>query len=255
MDLLREVEAIVAEAGRQALLSWGNVQAELKPDETSVTEVDRRTEDFLAEKLTALLPHSLFAGEEQGRRGTTDGSDIWVCDPIDGTLNYVHGLPHWGISAGLLRDGEPVLGVVHCPVLGVTYSAAEGMGARRNGKLIRAVSPNRLIHEDLLCMSTNALKALDVASMVCRIRCLGSIALELCLVAEGHAIGAIGLGEGIVDLAASLCICKEAGAESAYLSGASLKAGELLQEWRTSQPFWVGTHAARALLDGMVKPR
>jgi len=255
MSLLREVEAIVTEAGREALRSWGDIRPELKADETYVTEVDRRTEDILAEKLTALLPHSVFAGEEQGRRGSSDAAEVWVCDPIDGTLNYVHGLPHWGISAGLLKDGEPVLGVVYCPVLGITYSAAAGAGARRNGKPIRAVSPERLIHEDLLCLSTNALKALDIGGMVCRVRCLGSIALELCLVAEGHAVGAIGLGEGIVDLAASLCICKEAGAESAYLSGASLKAGELLKEWRTSQPFWVGTTAARALLDGMIKPR
>lgn len=253
--LLSKVQQLVEVVASEALHTWGTAEPETKADETFVTMVDRRNEDRLATELTSLLPGSVFAGEEAGRRGDTDAGLVWVCDPIDGTLNYVKGLPHWCVSVGLLEDGVPVLGVVHAPVLRATYAAAAGAGATLNGRKLEAVAPARLIHEDLICASTNALHTLDFAEIPCRIRCLGSIALEACLVAEGRAVAAIGLGEGIVDLAASLCICGEAGAQARYLFNGPLEAAQLMNAWRTREPFFLGSEAVWGLLNGAVAVR
>lgn len=252
--LLSRLEALVREAGQAALGHWGAIAAETKADSSLVTEVDRRTESFLADSLTELLPGSDFAGEEYGRRGA-NGILTWICDPIDGTTNFVRGLPHWCVSVGLLHEGNPVLGIVHAPALGLTYAALAGCGACCNGRPLQAGTPTELAYEDLVCVSTSALKTLDTSRLVCRLRCLGSIALEMCLVAEGKAVAAIGIGEGMHDLAASLCICGEAGAGTYHLDGSSLDVGALLDRWRTTSHFVVAASAALRLLGDVISVR
>lgn len=242
--LLEGASGLVVEAGRNALGRWGSVGAECKADATLVTAVDRENEEFLAKSLVRLLPGSRFAGEEGGIRSGPEqpghvptAEDVWVCDPIDGTTNYVMGLPHWCVAIGLLRNGRAELGAVYAPVLDRLYTAARGQGVWCNGVPIRSTGAAEVEHEDLLCLSTGALRALHMPNLICRIRCLGSIALEVCLAAEGRAIGAVGLGEGIVDLAGAMCICDEAGCSVAYLDGRSVDPTELLTQWRTREPF------------------
>lgn len=254
-DLLEGVRAAVVEAGDRALSLWGRVAPELKEDETFVTDVDRATEDFLADRLTSLLPGSAFAGEERGLRALAESGALWVCDPIDGTVNYVRGLPHWCVAAGLMYGGSVVLGVVYNPVLRETYWAGTRLGAWRNGERIRTLHPKALAREDMLCASTGALQEVALDELVLRIRCLGSIAMELCLVADGRAVAAVGCGEGIADLAACLCLCAEAGAEATDLSGHRVDPLVLLEQWRTRRPFLVASETARGLLLPLLKLR
>jgi len=244
--LLRQASDCVVEAGDRALKRWGAVAAETKADSTLVTDVDRDVEAFLHERLRDACPGAGFVGEEAGRRLPASSNVTWVCDPIDGTTNFVAGLPHWCVSLALLEGNEAVLGVVYAPVLGLLYQSLAGEGATRNGAPIRVADSSTLQHEDLLCLSTNALKTLRTSGLLCRLRCLGSIALEMCLVADGRAIGAVGIGEGIVDIAASACICAGAGAPTRYLDGAPLDLGVLLSDWRTARHFVTASDVAMA---------
>jgi myo-inositol-1(or 4)-monophosphatase len=246
MDL-EPVKRLVAEAGQRALREWGTIAAEEKADRSLVTAVDRDTENFLAEGIARLFPDAGFAGEEYGLRAN-GRRDVWVSDPIDGTTNFVRGLPHWCVSLGLVQGGVARAGVIYAPALDRMYWSERGAGAFCNGERLRALDPECIEYEDLLCVSTSALKTLAMCQVDARLRCLGSIALELCLVAEGRAIGAIGLGEGITDVAAAMCLCTEAGSSFAYLNGDELTAESLLAEWRTRRHFVCAGQRMRALL-------
>jgi histidinol-phosphatase len=98
-----------------------------KPDLTPVSDADQAVERAIRDRLEAERPADAFFGEESGARGT--GPRQWVVDPIDGTANYVRGVPVWATLIALLEDDEPVLGVVSAPALGARWWAAVGEGA------------------------------------------------------------------------------------------------------------------------------
>jgi histidinol-phosphatase len=100
---------------------------ETKPDSSPVTEVDRSVEAAVRELIAAERPGDAFIGEETGSTG--DGRRKWVLDPIDGTVNFIRGIPVWATLLALQVDGEVVLGVVSSPVLGRRWWAERGQGA------------------------------------------------------------------------------------------------------------------------------
>ncbi|MEP6851936.1 MAG: histidinol-phosphatase [bacterium] len=100
---------------------------EAKPDLTPVSDADRAAEQLLRTELQAERPDDAVAGEEFGATGS--GPRIWVLDPIDGTKNFVRGVPVWATLIGLLDDGDAVLGVVSAPALGRRWWAARGLGS------------------------------------------------------------------------------------------------------------------------------
>ncbi|MCB4769721.1 inositol monophosphatase [Ancylobacter sp. Lp-2] len=97
-----------------------------------VSEADRGIEAWLRRQIARQFPLDGIVGEEEA---TTEGSSgfVWVIDPIDGTMPFLVGQPNWTVSIGLARDGEPVAGAIHAPMLRETYTAAAGGGARLNG--------------------------------------------------------------------------------------------------------------------------
>jgi histidinol-phosphatase len=131
-------------AGALALERFrGSVGARRKADGTWVTEADEAAERSLREAIAGRFPEHNVHGEEEGRLGADGGPPVagaptWILDPIDGTHNYVDGVPIWATLVALAVDGEPVVGVVEAPALGETYAAARGLGARLNGEPIRA---------------------------------------------------------------------------------------------------------------------
>lgn len=105
-----------------------------KADSTEVTDIDRAAEDAITRILTRDGDVAIF-GEEYGRRGSSIGP-LWVIDPIDGTSNFVRGVPVWATLIALVDDGTPVLGVVSAPALGRRWWASRGGGAFANGNRI-----------------------------------------------------------------------------------------------------------------------
>lgn len=119
---------LVAMARFQAL----DLRVETKPDRTPVTDADRSVERVIRERITAARPQDAFLGEEFAATGATGAGAAgrqWIVDPIDGTANFLRGLPTWGTLIALAVDGVPVVGVVSSPALRRRWWGATGLGA------------------------------------------------------------------------------------------------------------------------------
>ncbi len=129
-------------AGNEATSRYGpTAAARQKADGSWVTEADEAAEAVVRRSIAAQYPDHNVLGEEEGLRSASggeavDGAPTWIVDPIDGTHNYMAGIPIWGTLIGLRVDDEMVLGIAHAPALGETYSAARGLGAHMNGSPI-----------------------------------------------------------------------------------------------------------------------
>jgi histidinol-phosphatase len=132
-----------------------NFTVDLKANQTEVTEVDRGTETLIMDLIRAQRPHHAWYGEEHGSGG--DGEYTWVIDPIDGTSNFVRGVPVWATLIGLVhRDRGPVLGVVSAPAMATRWWGYEGSGAFCNGHAIHVSDVTSLYDSHLSITANNA---------------------------------------------------------------------------------------------------
>src|SRR5947209_613224 len=133
-------EAAVAAAGKGGALALGyfdrGLAVEWKHDQSPVTVADRDAEALLRRELLGRFPHDGFLGEEHGEQPGTTGFR-WIIDPIDGTRNFVRGIPIWATLVGLEYQGEPIAGIAEVPALRQTFRALRGDGAYRDDVRIR----------------------------------------------------------------------------------------------------------------------
>ncbi len=189
-----------------------------KADNSEVTEIDRNTETAITSVLREAFPEFGIYGEEHGTSGPTDAEFVWVIDPIDGTTNFVRGVPVWGSLIALVQNSVPVLGVVSAPALGMRWWASAGEGAYFNGTRINVSTVNHIAEAHVSTTPNKgwgkvgglpALQQLQVDSL--RSRGFGDFWQHM-LVAQGAidvAIDAIGLAP--YDNAAIYPIVQEAG--------------------------------------------
>ena len=220
----RWTETIVKEAVQIAddMANAGTMNRRQKPDGSTVTDIDQTVERFLRNALLQKFPNHAVLGEEFGREAKNDdpNAPLWAIDPIDGTTNLASGLPHWGISVGLVVQNAPVVGVLAFPRLNETYSACLGAGATRNGVLLPQLSPGGPTQwENTYAVCSHSARHMDFARVPARLRVFGSAALELCWVAAGKLAGAQSIGTSLYDVAAGACLAQEVGAEMGWLSG------------------------------------
>ncbi len=141
-------------AGRGLKRDLGEVehlQVSLKGPRNFVTAADRRAEETLREELAKARPDYGFLGEEGGARSGSDKSHRWIVDPLDGTTNFLHGIPHFAVSIGLERDGAIVAGVVYNPANDEVFVAERGKGAYLNDKRIRVAARQNLAEAVVAC--------------------------------------------------------------------------------------------------------
>lgn len=211
---------IVREAGHSAAEQYHRRQEldiERKGTQDFVSEADRACEDMIVGALQKLFPGDGFLGEERGAQNA-GASATWIIDPIDGTANFLRGIPLWCVSLGLLVGTEFVIGVIYNPITEELYAARQGKGATLNGKPI-AVSKTASLKEARLGIGfsyrrpvaphAEAVKTLLDAH--CEYSRLGSGALGLALTADGRLDGYFEAHINVWDVAAGLCIVKEAG--------------------------------------------
>lgn len=203
-----------------------------------VTEVDRAAERLIHAILHRAFPDVAFLGEEQGQRGG-DAASRWIVDPLDGTNNFVHGFPMFGVSIALEHRGAVIVGVIYDPVRRELFVAMKGRGAFLNTRRIH-VSPIRTLALSLLStgFSTNFLKhdqpylrwfqTLQRCSH--GVRRLGSTVLSLAAVAAGRLEGFYERDLWPWDLAAGMLLVQEAGGQVSNLEGRAvvLEAGQLV---------------------------
>lgn len=202
-----------------------SVQTKSTPTDP-VTVVDTETELLLRDRLAALRPGDAILGEEGGGPASgNDGTVCWVIDPIDGTVNFVYGIPAYGISVAAQIDGVSVAGAVADVVSGDVYSAAAGHGAQvRSGGRSRALRCGPVSDLSLALVGTGfgyspqrragqAALLAHVLPQVRDIRRIGSAALDLCLVAAGRLDAHYEHGLNVWDWAAGALVAGEAGAQ------------------------------------------
>lgn len=196
-----------------------------KPDRTPVTEADRAVEAALREKLADARPDHAVLGEEEGATGAADARARWIIDPIDGTANYLRGVPVWATLIALEENGQLVVGVVSAPAMSQRWWAVRGGGAFANGEPIRVSQVSR-IEDAHLCSDGfdswerhgGADKFMGLVRRVWRTRGFGDFWQHM-LVAEGAVDIALEPAVNLWDLAAIQVIVEEAGGRFTDLKG------------------------------------
>jgi myo-inositol-1(or 4)-monophosphatase len=192
-----------------------------------VTDLDRWAEGHIAERLLAARPFDGVQGEE-GAAVVGSSGVTWSVDPIDGTVNFVHGIPGFCVSIAAVADGATVAGVVASPLHGEVFTAAAGAGARCNGRPIRCASPVELSRAVVSTgFAYDPQRRQRQAEVVARtihriadVRRFGAAALDLCWVGAGRVDGYWEVGLNHWDHAAGALIAREAGALVAGVDGA-----------------------------------
>lgn len=217
-ELLAFAHQIAWQAGKITLRHFqSELAVDRKADESPVTIADRECEAFLRAAIGARYPGHAILGEEEGLSGGAGGSHRWILDPIDGTRTFVRGVPLYGVMVGLLRDGEPALGVVNVPAMGEIVYAARGEGCWWNGRPCRVSQVSSLRESLVVATIAHGYERHGKAAAFQRIlaaaglfRTWGDCYGHL-LVATGRAEVALDPITSIWDTAALLPILEEAG--------------------------------------------
>lgn len=214
---------IISRVGKYQIKKFRNRAFKHKTKSTTidiVTEVDVTSEKMLMDQLKVEFPDFGFLAEESGEKDL-NSEYVWVIDPLDGTTNFSVGVPIFAISIALQKDGHTVLGAVHLPLTGDTYTAIKGMGAYKNSKKI-SVNKAKTLREAVIATGfpydrqenpiNNVKEFSNIVTEVKGVRRLGAAAYDFCLLAEGVYAGYWEYGLKIWDYAAGLLIAQEAGA-------------------------------------------
>ncbi|WP_274423271.1 inositol monophosphatase family protein [Chelativorans sp. YIM 93263] len=218
-------------AGRSLARDFGevqNLQVSLKGPGDYVSQADRRAEEILYTELSRARPGYSFLMEERGVVDGVDAQHRWLVDPLDGTTNFLHGIPLFSISIALERQGQLVAGLIYNPIMDELYTAERGGGAFLNDRRMR-VAARRQLSDAVMGTGIPHLgrghhgKALmdlrKVMGEVAGIRRLGSVALDLAYVAAGRMDGFWEEALAPWDLAAGILMVREAGGFITDMSG------------------------------------
>ena len=236
------MQAAARKAARGLIRDFGeveNLQVSRKGPADYVTEADRRAERILRAELAKARPGFGLLMEESGETEGEDTRRRWIVDPLDGTTNFLHGIPHFAISIGLEEDGAMVAGVVYEPLRDELFWAEKGVGCYLNRRRLR-VSSRRRLSEAVLATGIpfkgRAGKHAFLATVesaidnTAGIRRLGSAALDLAYVAAGRYDGFWEFGLSPWDVAAGIVLVREAGGFVTDIAGrpAAIGGGSIL---------------------------
>lgn len=223
--LINVMTAAAQKAGRKMVRDFGEIehlQVSRKGPGDFVSNADRKAEKIIYEELLKARPKFGFLMEESGEIAGEDSSNRWIVDPLDGTTNFLHGIPQFAISIGLERDGDAFAGVIYDPINDQMFWAEKGLGAYLNRRRLR-VSGRRDMTESLFstgspCIGTDTkdseifMRQLNaVASGSAGVRRFGAAALDLAWVAAGRYEGFWEAGLSPWDMAAGIVMVREAG--------------------------------------------
>ncbi|MGC1780688.1 MAG: inositol monophosphatase family protein [Xanthobacteraceae bacterium] len=210
-------------AGRNLKRDLGEVehlQVSLKGPRNFVTAADRKAEEILRTELAKARPDYGFLGEESGAHSGADKSHRWIVDPLDGTTNFLHGIPHFAVSIGLERDGAIVAGLVYNPANEDLFVAERGKGAFLNDRRIRVAARARLADAVVACglphygrgdLARARAEIFVAQQNFAGLRRYGAAALDLAWVAAGRLDCYWERDLAPWDMAAGLLIVREAG--------------------------------------------
>jgi myo-inositol-1(or 4)-monophosphatase len=223
-------QGLVREAGQAAADLFrrrDELQIERKGKQDFVSEADKACEAFLVAGLLKAFPQDSVLGEEGGSQNA-GGDAVWIIDPIDGTSNFIAGIPLWCVSLGLVVGRRAVLGIIYNPITDELYAARDGEGARLNGKPIRVSATQSLDQARMglgfsyrrpVAEHLRAVQACLEAS--CEYTRFGSGALGMAFAADGRLDGYYEAHINVWDVAAGLVLVQEAGGRNNDFLGKS----------------------------------
>jgi myo-inositol-1(or 4)-monophosphatase len=225
-------------AGRSLKRDLGeieNLQVSLKGPANFVTMADRRAEEMLHSDLAKARPGYGFIGEEGGTRMGDDKTHTWIVDPLDGTTNFLHGIPHFAISIGLQREGTLIAGVIYNPANEELYTAERGKGAFLNDQRLRVAGRRRLNECVIGCglphlgrgdLELSRVELTEIQERVAGLRRFGAASLDFAFVLDGF----WELNLQPWDIAAGQIILREAGGIVSGIAGDDdpLKTGNVI---------------------------
>lgn len=234
----RRIAEAAAQAGAEVALRYfrdfSNVSSQVKPGEPSYNRVsvaDVESENAIVEVIRREFPHHAILGEE-AHSADTDADHLWVIDPIDGTNNFLHGIPQFGVSVAYYQAGQPICGVILNPAHGESFAASRGQGSFRNGQRVR-VSDHARFDEVLIGLGfyydRGAMMEATLAAMrelfshnIHCVRRMGAATLDLCMVACGQLGAYFEYELSPWDFAAGRLFVQEAGGQVTTCDGGPL---------------------------------
>lgn len=235
-EAARSAERII----RQSMHRLDRLEVAEKSANKLVSNVDKVAEQAIADVLTKAYPNHTIVGEEAGTINQGDGEFTWLIDPLDGTTNFLYGIPHFAVSIACLRESQPQHAFILDPIRQEEFSASRGQGALLNRKRIRVAEKRRLSEAlvgggvpfpgqqgEVVALQTLATQA----GRLCRgLRCQGCSTLDLAYVAAGRLDGYFDTGLATWDIAAGALLVQEAGGLIADFNGEQnfLKTGTVL---------------------------
>ena len=195
-------------ASKSLIRDFGEIeklQVSKKGPRDFVTKTDKNVEKILIDELSKAKKNYSFLSEEIGEIRNNDKENIWIIDPIDGTNNFLHGIPHFAICIALLSKNEIVSGLIFDPIKDEMFFAEKNKGVYLNNQRLRVSSRNKL--DD--CLFSSNQEGLKFSSL--NMRCSGSSALDMAYVASGRLDGFFQNKLNIWDVAAGSLMVKEAG--------------------------------------------
>jgi myo-inositol-1(or 4)-monophosphatase len=229
--LLNVMVQAALKAGRSLSRDFGevqNLQVSLKGPGDYVSQADRKAEEIIHAELSRARPTYDFLGEEGGETKGSDGAHRWIVDPLDGTTNFLHGIPLFAVSIALERNGELVAGVVFNPAMDELYTAERGGGAFLNDRRLR-VAARRNLSDAVIVTGIPHLgrghhgrflvELRNVMGEVAGVRRTGSAALDLAYTAAGRFDGYWEKPLEAWDMAAGILLVREAGGFVSDLEG------------------------------------
>jgi len=227
---------------REAAQDLSGLNVEQKTLHDYVSDVDRNSESLINQIIKEVFPDHMIKGEEHGVQSGTSNEHCWVIDPLDGTTNFLRGIPHYAVSIALLTQGEPSHAIVFDPIKNEMFTAIEGQGAKLNdmpiscssiesakgGLYATGVPFNGKPLEKLSAFTNTMHGVLEIQTS--GIRRLGSAALDLAYVAAGRYDGYWESNLQVWDIAAGVLLVKEAGGLVSDLRGGDeyLDSGDVL---------------------------
>ena len=229
--LLNVMVQAATKAGRALKRDFGEVerlQVSVKGPGNFVSAADHRAEETLKQELMRARPGYSFLGEEGGLTTGTDGTHTWIVDPLDGTTNFLHGIPQFCISIGLQRTDTIVAGVIYNPVTDELFTAERGKGAFLNDRRLRVAGRTHLADAVVACglphigrgdLELFRREFSTVQAQVAGLRRFGAAALDLAYIAAGRFDAYWERDLSPWDLAAGILLVREAGGFASDTNG------------------------------------
>lgn len=227
-DILQFTEAIARQAGDVLQQGYGNVRhIQQKGVIDLVTEFDKRSEEVILSAMLKEFPEHAILSEESGRNTITSEYQ-WVIDPLDGTTNFAHGIPHFSVTIALFQNNSPILGVTYDPLRDEMFSAESGKGATLNGRTVhvstqlileRAVISTGFPYDLRTNPGNNLAQFVQFQLRTTAVRHLASAALDCAWTAMGRLDGYWEFGVEPWDVGAGVLIVREAGGRVTPIDG------------------------------------